>query len=141
MGLRRFSDVIEGVSPGACALQHVWGSQLGLSARIPAHGLPPGFGFLTACLGSSMNVPKIPGRGWVAFYDLPPEFHRDSIGDAQVTDLCRFEERKAVSCFLTRICMKSCGHLGKYADFLNHFMKSVLIFLGYISSLLNETYQ
>ena len=50
-------------------------------------------------LGTSMNVPKIPGRGWVAFYDLPPEFHRDSISDAQVTDLYRFEERKAVSCF------------------------------------------
>ena len=35
--------------------------------------------------------------------------------------------------------MKSCGHLGKYTEFSNHFMKSVLIFLGYISSLLNET--
>ena len=50
--------------------------------------------------------------------------------------------RKESQCHvLTRICVKSCGHLGKYTDFSNHFMKSVLIFLGYISSLLNETYQ
>ena len=48
--------------------------------------------------------------------------------------------RKESECHvLTRICVKSCGHLGKYTDFSNHFMKNVLIFLGYISSLLNET--
>ena len=86
-------------------------------------------------LDSSMNVSKIPGRGWVAFYDLPPEFHRDS-SDAQITGLYRFEEGEPVSCFNKNM-LKSCGHLGKYTDFLYHFMKYVLIFLGYINIPLN----
>ena len=38
-----------GISPGARVTSACLGAQLGLSARIPAYGLPPGFGFLTAC--------------------------------------------------------------------------------------------
>ena len=76
--------------------------------------------------------------GWL-FMTYPQKF-RDRISDAQVTGLYRFEEGKPVSGFNKNM-LKSCGHLGKYTDFSNHFMKSVLIFLGYISSLLNETYQ
>ena len=50
--------------------------------------------------------------------------------------------RKESQCHgLTRICVKYCGHLGKYTDFLYHFMKSVLIFLGHVNIPLNGSCQ
>ena len=77
-GLGWFSDVRAGSRSvlGLMSPQHVWALSWGcrpeylhvacLLVRVP-HSM---------ALGSSMNVPKIAGRGWVAFYDLPPGIQR-----------------------------------------------------------------
>lgn len=42
--------------------------------------------------------------------------------------------RKESQCRVSAgICVRSCGHLGRYTDCLHRLMKGVLIFLGYVS--------
>ena len=136
VGLGDFLMWWRGVSPGARVTSACLGAQLGLSARIPAYGLPPGLGSSTAWrwIQAWMSPRYQTEAGWL-FMPYPQKF-RDRISDAQITGLYRFEERKPVSCFNKNM-LKSCGHLGKYTDFLYHFMKYVLIFLGYINIPLN----
>lgn len=87
-----------GVSPGACVTSACPGAQLGLSARVPACGLPPSLGSSTACRWVAWMSPRHQAEaGWL-FMTYPQKF-RDRISDAQITGLCRSEERKPVSCF------------------------------------------
>ena len=130
-----------GVSPGARVASACLGAQLGLLARIPACGLPPGFGFLTACcwVQAWMSPRYQAEAGWL-FMTYPKNI--TEIVSAMLKSQTCTDLRKESQCHvLTRICVKSCGHLGKYTDFLYHFMKYVLIFLGYINIPLNGSCQ
>ena len=75
-GLRWFSAVMAGGQSWGLRHLSVSGSSAGAVGQNACLWPPSWFGFLNSMSLGCMNVAKTPGRGWVAFYDLPPEVQR-----------------------------------------------------------------
>ena len=104
-GLGWFSDVRAGGRSvlGLMSPQHVWALSWGCRPEY-LHVAASWSGFLTAWHWvQAWMSPRYQAEAEWLFMTYPQEF-RDSISDAQITGLYRFEERKPVSCFHKNMC-------------------------------------
>ena len=95
-GLRWFSAVMAGGQSWGLRHLSVSGSSAGAVGQNACLWPPSWFGFLNSWV-AWMSPRHQAEAGWL-FMTYPQKF-RDRISDAQITGLCRSEERKPVSCF------------------------------------------
>ena len=123
VGLSDFLMSRQGVSPEARVTSAYLGAQLGLSARIPACSLLPGLGSSQHGGGFKHECPQDTRQRLSGF--LWPTPRSSETASVMLKSQACTDLRKESQCHvLTRICVKYCGHLGKYTDFSNHVMKS-----------------
>ena len=120
-----------GQSWGSCHLS-MSGRSAGAVGQNTCMWLPPGLGSSQHGTGFKHECPQDTRQRLSGF--LWPTPRSSEIASVMLKPQACTDLRKESQCHVfTRICVKYCGHLGKYTDFLYHFMKSVLIFLGYIN--------